>query len=98
MFGTLVISLPSIYEGGELVVRHRDEERVLMAPPARDAQAYTVQYACFYRCASLFRAAPLVRPKVKITVKNAVCRCRRLIPYGVFDRDFHFDSHEWSCS
>ncbi len=49
------------------------------------------------RCISAIRAAPLVRVKVKFTVKNAVCYRRRLLMYDVFDSDFAF-SHEWSCS
>ena len=44
------------------------------------------------------RAAPLVRVKTKSPVENAVCCRRRLLAYGVFDCDFRFDSHEWSCS
>ena len=44
------------------------------------------------------RAAPLVRVKVKITVKNAVCEESSATAYGVFDREFGFRSHEWSCS
>ena len=44
------------------------------------------------------RAAPLVRAKVKITVKNAVCPSLPIAAYGVFDCEFGFPSHEWSCS
>ena len=44
------------------------------------------------------RAAPLVGAKVKITVKNAVCPSLPFAAYGVFDCDFGFPSHEWSCS
>ena len=44
------------------------------------------------------RAAPLVRVIVKFTVKNAVCGTSSAIAYGVFDREFGFDSHEWRCS
>ena len=36
--------------------------------------------------------------QAKFTAKNAVCCHRRLLTHGVFDCDFHFDSHEWSCS
>ena len=43
-------------------------------------------------------AAPLVRAKVKITVKNVVCEESSVISYGVFDWEFGFHSHEWSCS
>ncbi len=42
------------------------------------------------------RAAPLVRAKAKITVRNAVC-CR-LAHTAFFTGEFGFDSHEWSCS
>ncbi len=44
------------------------------------------------------RAAPLVRANVKFTVKHTVCMSLRLAAYGEFDREFGFDSHEWSCS
>ncbi len=44
------------------------------------------------------RAAPLVRAKVKITVKNVVCEESSASTYGVFDWEFGFDSQEWSCS
>ena len=46
----------------------------------------------------LRRAAPLVRVKAKFPVKHAVCYRRRLLAYGVFDCEFDYDSHEWSCS
>ena len=36
------------------------------------------------------RAAPLVRAKVKITVKNAVCEESSATAYGVFDWAFGF--------
>ncbi len=35
---------------------------------------------------------------VKITVKFPVCSKPKTHAYGVFDCDFDFDSHEWSCS
>ncbi len=38
------------------------------------------------------RAAPLVRVKVKFTVKNAVREESSATAYGVFDCDFCFDS------
>ena len=44
------------------------------------------------------RAAPLVRVKAKFTVKNAVCPSLPFAAYGVFDCEFGFPSHEWSCS
>ena len=44
------------------------------------------------------RAAPLVRANVKITVKNTVCPSLPFAAYGVFDCEFGFPSHEWSCS
>ena len=47
---------------------------------------------------SNLRAAPLVRAKAKFTVKNAVCGKWKTRTYGVFDCEFHFHSHEWSCS
>ena len=46
----------------------------------------------------IFRATPLLRVKVKITVKFPVCSKPKTHTYGVFDRDFGFDSQEWSCS
>ncbi len=46
----------------------------------------------------LVRAAPLVRVKANISVKHAVCEESSVTAYGVFDRDFDFGSHEWSCS
>ncbi len=46
----------------------------------------------------LFRAAPLVRVTVKITVKNATCEESSATEYGVFDCDFDFDSQEWGGS
>ena len=44
------------------------------------------------------RAAPLVQAKVKITVKTAGYPSLPFAAYGVFDCDFGFPSHEWSCS
>ena len=44
------------------------------------------------------RAAPLVRVKVKITVKNAVCEESSATANGAFDCEFVFGSDEWSCS
>ena len=44
------------------------------------------------------RAAPLVRAKVKITVKNAVYEESSATAYGVIDWEFGFHSHKWSCS
>ncbi len=44
------------------------------------------------------RAAPILSVKVKLTVKNDVCMSLRLAAYGEFDRDFGFDSQQWSCS
>ena len=35
---------------------------------------------------------------MKIIVKNAVCEESSATAYGVFDCEFDFDSHEWSCS
>ena len=46
----------------------------------------------------VLRAAPLVRVKGKITVKKAVCEESSAIPSGVFDWEFGFYFHEWSCS
>ena len=40
----------------------------------------------------------VVRVKVKITVKNAVCKESSAIAYGVFDFDLDSDSHERSYS
>ncbi len=36
--------------------------------------------------------------KVKFTVKNALCPSLPFAAYGVYDCDFNFCSHEWSCS
>ena len=44
------------------------------------------------------RTAPLVRVKAKCTVKNAACSKWKTRTYGVFDCEFGFHSHEWSCS
>ncbi len=44
------------------------------------------------------RADPLERVKTKVTVKNAVCCNWKTRVYGVFDWEFDFHSHEWSCS
>ena len=46
----------------------------------------------------ILRATPLLRLKVKSTVKNTVCMSLRLAAYGEFDCEFAFDSQEWSCS
>jgi len=46
MFGTLVISLPSTYTGGELVVRFEDEEAV--ADYTASSNNYDIGYAAFY--------------------------------------------------
>ncbi len=43
------------------------------------------------------RPAPLVRVKVKITVKFPVCSKPKTLTYGEYDREFDFDSYEWSC-
>lgn len=45
MFATLVVVLPSLYEGGELVVRHRGREEVL---PLKADGVSQVSYAAFY--------------------------------------------------
>ncbi len=37
------------------------------------------------------------RVKVKITGKFSVCEESSATGYGVFDCDFPFGSHEWSC-
>ena len=44
------------------------------------------------------RATPLLRVKVKFTVKNAVCESLRPTASGECDCEFGFDSQEWSCS
>ena len=43
------------------------------------------------------RAAPRVRVKAKIAVKNAVCEESSATADAMFDCEFAFDSHEWSC-
>ena len=40
----------------------------------------------------IIRAAPLLRAKVKITVKHTVCEESSVSQYGVFDWEFGFDS------
>ena len=60
------------------------------ATPAKREQVRLLNYC--------LRAAPLVRAKVKITVKNTVCEESSVSAYGVFDWQFDFASHEWSCS
>ena len=62
-----------------------------------DCIAINRPYA-FHLCVRLYRAAPLVRVKTKITVKNAVCEESSATAYGDFDCEFDFDSHEWSCA
>ena len=47
---------------------------------------------------SFLRAAVLVRVKVNFTVKNTGCEESLATAYGVFDCEFDFGSHEWSCS
>ena len=44
------------------------------------------------------RATPPLNVKVKFTVKNPVCMRLRLAAHGEIDRDFDYDSQEWSCS
>ncbi len=39
-----------------------------------------------------------MRVKIKFTVKNAVGEESLVTAYGVFDSEFDFDWHEWSCS
>ena len=51
-----------------------------------------------WRAHLVVRAAPLVRVKVKFTVKNAVCEESSAIAYGVFDCEFAYHSHQWICS
>ncbi len=34
----------------------------------------------------------------KFTGKNAVCEESSATAYGVFDCEFYYDSHDWSCS
>ena len=46
MFGTLVIQLPSDYDGGELRVRHRDEEEIFDFSGSKGVNDYN--YAAFY--------------------------------------------------
>ena len=62
----------------------------------------SLQEKCEFRHARdlnlVLRATPLLRVKVKFTVKNAVCMSLRVTAYGEFDRDFGFDSQEWGCS
>ena len=43
------------------------------------------------------KAAPLVRVRVKFTVKTLHAWSGAPV-YGEFDCEFDFDSHEWSCS
>ena len=45
MFGTLVISLPSVHKGGDLVVRHATGEKVFSLVGGEDAE---LRYAAFY--------------------------------------------------
>ena len=45
---------------------------------------------------SLVRTLHSCEPRLKFTVKNAVCCCRRLSRTR-FDCEFVYDSHEWSC-
>ncbi len=66
-------------------------------------QRFAKVRACAYRgfpccCCHDLRAAPLVRAKGTITVKNAVCPSLPFAAYGVFECEFGFPSHEWSCS
>lgn len=49
MFGTLVIQLPSRYEGGELVVRHNGKtEKVDFSTKANPQNKFSVFYTAFY--------------------------------------------------
>ena len=43
------------------------------------------------------RAKPLLRVKVRITVKNAGCEESSATAYGLFYSEFDFDSQKWSC-
>ncbi len=43
------------------------------------------------------RAAPLMRVRVKFTVKFAACQESSTTAYGVFEGEFGIGSHEWSC-
>ncbi len=65
----------------------------------RDCHCFKVGilYAC-PNLSSQMRATPLVRGKARFTVKNAVCCKWKTRTYDVFDCDFHFCSHKWSCS
>ncbi|MGH8021796.1 MAG: 2OG-Fe(II) oxygenase, partial [Opitutaceae bacterium] len=45
MFGTLVVSLPSSHEGGDLIIRHAGRETVV---DLRASEAGAVRYAAFY--------------------------------------------------
>ncbi len=44
------------------------------------------------------KAAPFVRVKAKFTVKKRRMLLPKTLTYGEFDRDFNFDSHDWSHS
>ena len=44
-----------------------------------------------------YKQRPLVRVNVEFTVKRRI-RVPQTVTYGVFDREFDFDSQEWSCS
>ena len=76
-----------------IVVTH--DRHVLLAPIGDNMQ---VRPSHGTRGIVPVRAAPLLRVKVKFTVKKAICMSLPLAAYGEFDCDFDFDSQEWSCS
>lgn len=75
MFGSLVVTLPSAHEGGDLVIRHADRETVLSL---RNAEPGEIRYAAFYTdCEHEVR--PVTRGYRVCLVYNLVFKtCNRL--------------------
>jgi len=82
MFGTLVIALPSAYEGGELMVRHGDDR---MTFDLRSSSLSRVRFAAFYTDC-LHALAPVTQGYRACLVYNLVSRARLRAPKLVADR------------
>jgi predicted 2-oxoglutarate/Fe(II)-dependent dioxygenase YbiX len=71
MFGTLIVQLPSRFTGGELVVRHSGEERIVDL--SGEQSAFGAHYAAFYAdCEHEVR--PITSGYRLVLVYNLCCR------------------------